>query len=201
MSEHKKSLPVLLIASLCLNGALLGVTGGMWAANTRHDGAPRPETHRMDGPRGGGMSGPFEERLARMAIESLGDQERRDFRKKLSREWKETRGNREAIDEARARILETLSADTLDEAATKDAFARFRTAEIGIREKLHTGLIGLLKDLPSEKRQEILKLSQERMSRYGEKRSGDRGERRDIREDRPFGNRPPPPPDGSPPPE
>ena len=106
MSEQKKSLPVLLIASLCHERRPAGPR--RWhvgIATTRHDGPPRAlRPAAWTAQRGGGMSGPFEERhRPHGRIESLGDQERREFRQNLSREWRETRGNRDAIDQARAR--------------------------------------------------------------------------------------------------
>ena len=153
---------------------------------------------RMNGPGGGGMSGPFEERIARMAVENLGDDERREFRQNLSREWRETRGKRDAIDQARTEVMEVLGANELDEAAAKAAFAKLRDAEMGIRTQLHSGLIGLMKDLPVEKRQEILKRSQERFGHRGDKR-GDHHEGREDRrggpDSRRFEDMPPPPDD------
>lgn len=175
MSEKTASFPYLLVASLCLNAAMLGLVGGTLLTSDRRGHAeptPSPQTQSY--------GGQLEERLARSAMRDLPEGERRAMQRTFATGWRESAPLRRQLETSRAEIAELLAADEIDEAALNAVFDDIRSAELELREHFHDSLAHLLSRLPLERRQDLIGRSLQR-----------RGERiRQWREER--GLRPPP---------
>lgn len=168
---QKQSLPIALIISVCLNMALIGGIAGLWIASTQ-----RPP---VEGPpqRFGEARGPLEERIARGALDSLDQNERRAFQRSLALEWRRSREDRSEINAARQALAAAIGSDPYDPEAVSSAFERLRSEEAQLRKRMHDRLSSTLEKLTPEQRATLI----ERMSNP---RRGPRGEGR---------MRPPPP--------
>lgn len=171
MSEQKKSFPVLLALSLCVNAMLIGgVAAGLYSLKA--DKAYERREHHDKGhhDKGGPGGGPFEERLARSAFDTLSWQEKRAFREGLAREWRTTKSDRETVDKARADLRQALSGEEIDRDAAAAAFLKIRGAETKMRERLQTRLLDLMEQLPAEKRQKLIEKSAQRMEDFKDRK-------------------------------
>lgn len=186
MSETKSGLPVLLIASLCVNAALIGAVGaGFYSLK---QAIPHHDRHQ-DPRRSGPADGPFEERLARSAFRSLDEDARREFRLSLAEAWRQSRGKRDEMSETYRVLIDLLSQDEIDRVAAEAAFVKIRESEVEMRARLHYRLLDMLERIPLEDRKALLASSAERMDRLDEWR-----EKMRDGKDRRF-DPPPSPPD------
>ena len=161
----KKSLPIFLIASLCLNAALIGgIAAGVWKLASDQRDMPRREAH------GERPHGPIEERIARTAMRELSREERMELRQRFAEEWRNTRGEREEIETTRQTLLELISAETFDRSAVESAFDDIRALEGGFRDRMHSGLIDLLEEMPVEKRRRLIETVRQQQEEWKRER-------------------------------
>ena len=167
---------------------MLGLVGGMAlkSQSVKPDRRERPVEMSQ---------GPFEERLARMAMYDLEDSDRELFRDQLRASWLETQPLRNDMEQVRERIANAIAADPYDPAELKAAFAELREKDDVMRSRLNATLADFITNIPDEKRRTLLERSMERRDRFRDGPGGSRGD----------GHRPPPPdgfgkgPDGPPP--
>ena len=184
MSE-KKSIPVVLIASLCLNAMLAGAVGASFFVE-RGEAKARMKERLAEGrqPRRGG---PMEERLARAALNSLPGDERKQLRRALAREWRDTRDSRQDMKLARDELQAAISAQEFDIENVRGLFASIRSKDDLLRERMHERLIETLAKLPADTRKTLIEQTRARQAirreRFGDRLpQGERppsGERRD----------------------
>lgn len=172
MSEKSATrIPYWLVASLILNALLIGfVIGGGFGKGQRSSG---------------GMPGGSEQAIARAMEANLSDADRVALRRALMASFRESRGEREALRQARQKLSQALSADVYDIARVQEAFQEMRVADGRVKVGLQDELARQFAKLPAEQRKTIV-------ANIGR---GDR--RRGFRDRRggPPGDRPPPPRD------
>lgn len=169
----RKSVSLWLALSLAFNAGLVGVVGGRLLAGGADDDGDdykRPIVRRFD--------------------RDLPHSERREIRKKFVKNWRQSHGERQAIEEARKAIMDAAQEDPVDAEKLEAAFAQLRQAENKLRARMHTALADYLVNASPEHR-ELMILE------YG------KGEMRIQRRPTPPHHRPedgPPPREGPPPP-
>lgn len=195
MSETKKSLPIALILSLLVNATLIG-SGAAILYSMKSERHAEIRHSDPKGPPGGG--GPFEERLTRSAADLLTDEQKRDFRRALAKEFRDTKDQRDRISAARRELVEIFSAEEFDRAAAEMVFDEISDLEFQLRGRLRDRLLNVIESLPTKERLDLMSKAGERVDDFRDRRDGPpRGA---------FGDRPPPrhgfgpPPDGFGPP-
>lgn len=135
-------LSLLLIASVALNAALLGVVGGrMLGSNKQATPAPM-QLERY---------GPTSDVVAR-AWEQLPGEDRAELRKQLRERWVSLEGERKRLQEAGKAVYEAALAEPFDEAKLRDAVTIFQQREHRMQQSAEDILIGHLGRMPPEAR-------------------------------------------------
>lgn len=179
---------VFLIASLCLNAALLGgVAAGFYTFKSQGSGYEGGDDHRKD--RSGGPRG-FDDRLARSAFDRMSPDDRTAFRAQLAEEWRQSRDERAKIRAARAELTARLSETEFSRAEAEAAFRTIREAELAMRARLHSRLLDLLERLDPAERIKMIEETEARAEAFEARRKTFQ-DARDKRRD----ERPPPPPE------
>jgi len=166
-----KRAPYGLIASIAINGLLIGLVAGMWISG----GNSAADQRR----------GPPGDRLTQGVIERAAPDERRIVGRALGAAWRGAEAERKAEREAREAVMAAVSAEPYDEAAVEAAFDAWRAADSEVKQSIQAALSDVLANVSPESRRAIAaRLAGGDRGRRG--RNGPRGG-----EGRRF-NRPPP---------
>lgn len=149
--------PYILVASLVVNGLLIGLLIG---SGLRQSTPPPPD-------RG-------ERALVRGLERSVSEDQRAAVRQAFRQAYAATRSERRKLRDARRDLRQALAATPYDAEAVKAAFARVRAAEVASQTGLHEELARQFERLTPEQRASVLR-SMERRGRRGPR--GDRQQR------------------------
>lgn len=179
---------VILIASLCLNAALIGgVAAGVHALKSQDHGYEKRFDDRKGRPRG---FGGFDDQLARAAFDRLMDEDRKAFRRSLAQEWRETRDERDTMHKTRTQLADLLKETDFNREDAEVAFQTIRTSEMAMRARLHSRLLDILETMDPADRVALISDLQEQSEKFEERRK--KFERDAEKRGEGFG--PPPPP-------
>jgi uncharacterized membrane protein len=135
-------LSLVLIVSVALNAALLGVVGGRMLGSNK---APTPAPMQLE------RYGPTSDVVAR-AWEQLPGEDRAELRKQLRERWVSLEGERKRLQEAGRAVYEAALAEPFDEAKLRDAVTIFQQREHRMQQSAEDILIGHLGRMPPEAR-------------------------------------------------
>ena len=121
MTEPRKNLPYWLIASLVLNGLLLGLIGGQLLGQKRH----------------GPPAGSADRHLAQNMTRIVDPAERAQLRAAFRGAYESTRAEREEVRRLRGELAGLIAAESYDEAQVREAFSRLREAETAAKAGLY----------------------------------------------------------------
>lgn len=142
MSEQTKSrFPYYLIASLVVNGLLIGLLAG-GALGKRNQ--PPPSAN----------AGEFQ--IARGINQVASPEDRRAVRQALREAFRNTRDERRALRSAREALKQAMLADPYDQAAVQAAFVDLRAADSDVKVGLHDALALQMGKLSVEQRTAIM---------------------------------------------
>lgn len=141
MTEPKKNSPIWLIASLVLNGLLLGLIGGHLLGQTRQ----------------GPPSGAADRHLAQSMTRIVDPAERAQLRAAFKEAYESTRAEREEVRRMRGELAKLIAAESYDEADVREAFSRLRDAETAAKAGLHDTLAAQMSKLSPDQRAAILR--------------------------------------------
>lgn len=159
---------VILIASLCLNAALIGgVAAGVHALNSENHGYEKRSDDRKGRPPGPGS---FDDQLARAAFDRLMLKDRMAFRRSLAQEWRETRDERDAMRETRVRLAELLMEADFNREDAETALETIRASEMAMRARLHSRLLDLLANMDDADRVALIRDIQDQSERFDDRR-------------------------------
>lgn len=137
----RKSVSLWLALSLALNAGLVGVVGGRLLAGASDDDD----------------DGPHKRAIVRRFDSELPHSERREIRKHFVKNWRQSHGDRQAIEEARKAVMDAARTEPVDAKKLEAAFADLRQAENKLRARMHTTLADYLVNASPEHRELIIR--------------------------------------------
>lgn len=171
-AEAKSRTPWALIISIAVNGLLIGLLAGVMLAGGPKRGGPPPGG---PGPGGGG-----DRALARDIVQAAPIEERQAMREVLTQAWRASEADRRAIHEAQRKIGAAMAAESYDAEAVRNGFAEWREADARVKARVQEALVGVIGQLPAERRQALAKALAERDQRRQKRR--DRRQQRQQRD-------------------
>jgi uncharacterized membrane protein len=133
---------IILIASLALNAALLGIVGGRLLAPASAEPNVQMQLERY---------GPTSDVVA-AAWAQLPEIDRGELRKQLRESWVAMAPERKRLSEAGKAVYDAAFAEPFDENKLRDAVAIFQLRENGLQQNAENILIGHLAQMPREAR-------------------------------------------------
>lgn len=138
-------LSLLLIGSLAVNAALLGVVGGRVLGSNTNKVEPTAQQMQLE------RYGPTSDVVAK-AWEQLPEADRKVLRGELRERWKSLEGERKHLAEAGKVVYDTARAEPFDEAKLRDAVTIFQTREQRMQQSAEDILIRHLGSMPADAR-------------------------------------------------
>ncbi len=187
---------IFLIASLCLNAALMGGVAAGYYAIQKPTKVETKKSHvrRGDHPP---PSRQFDETLAKALFHKLDGEEKAAFREALAKEWRRSGSELNSQLKFREELSSILLQEKLDRQAAEDAFNKIQLSTTTLRARLYVLLLDTLEDMDPQERIQLIRDLQDQNKHRREKM---REHQKKFREGKGL----PPPPsedfDGPPPP-
>lgn len=186
---------IFLVASLCLNAALMGGVAAGYYAIQKPEKVETKKTYVRRGDRPP-PSRQFDETLAKALFHKLDGEEKAAFREALAKEWHKSGSELDSQLKFRDELSTILLQEKLDRQAAEDAFNKIQLSSTTLRARLYVLLLDALEAMDPQERIQLIKDLQDQNKQRREKLE-------EIQKNFREGKGPPPPPekfDGPPPP-
>lgn len=145
---------VFLIASLCVNAALIGgVAAGLYTLKSKPPETSKKSFRHHKGPR---PPDRFEEELARAVMDQLVSEDRSAFRAAMAKEWRATREARFEQRQLRNDLAELLKQTEFKRDEAEAIYEKLRDGETGMRQRMTTHILDILEKMDAEDRKALV---------------------------------------------